>query len=338
MAETHTSRTSGHDGETESIAIREAINAALAEELARDEDVLLLGEDVGTSGGVFGKTDGLLDEFGDDRVRDTPITEAGFVGASVGAAATGLRPVVEIMFNTFLGVATDQLLNQVAKMRYMLGGQVELPLTILTQEALGRNAAAQHSGSLHTWFAHLPGVKVVAPGTAAATKGLLKASIRSDDPVLFFENLMIYEQEGPVPTDESFTLPIGQAGVERVGEDVTVVATHRLVGETLALAEDLAGEVSLEVIDPRTLYPLDVETIASSVSKTGRLVVADESPLSYGTHAEIMAIAMENCFFDLDAPVQRVGVPDVNIPFSPPLEDEVTPMREDVERAVRRLT
>jgi len=319
------------------MTIREAIRDALREEMERDENVFLLGEDVGVYGGVFEVTGGLLEEFDENRVRDTPISEAAIVGASVGAAATGSRPVAEIMFSDFLGVAGEQIINQMAKMRYMFGGKTQMPVTVRTTEGGGMGAASQHSGTLHTWFAHLPGIKAVTPGTPAAAKGLLKSAIRSNDPVFFFENKTIYEQEGEVPRDEDFTIPLGTANVERQGEDVTVVATQRLVGESLSVADELEGDVSVEVIDLRSLYPLDTETLVDSVEKTGRLVVADESPLSYGTHAEIMARVVENAFYSLDAPLQRVGVPDTHVPFSPGLESEVLPSAEDVTAAIERV-
>lgn len=320
--------------ETETMTVREAIRLALREEMDRDDDVVVLGEDVATFGGVLGVTEGLLDEFGEDRIVDTPISEAGFIGASVGAAATGLRPVPEVMFVDFIGVPMEQIHNQLAKMRYMFGGKAELPVTIRTTEGGGQRAASQHSSSYHTWFAHLPGVKAVTPGTPRAAKGLLKTAIRSNDPVVFFENKVMYENSGEVPVDEDFTIPLGEANVEREGEDVTVVASQRLVEETLETAEDLSGDVSVEVLDVRSLYPLDTETIVDSVEKTGRLVVADESPLSYGAHAEIATRVMEDGFYSLDAPIQRVGIPDVHVPFSPPLEDEVVPHGEDVRAAI----
>ncbi|WP_254545993.1 alpha-ketoacid dehydrogenase subunit beta [Halomarina pelagica] len=323
--------------QTRTMTMREAIREAIREELARDDDVFLMGEDVGRFGGVLEVTAGLLDEFGDDRVRDTPISEAGFMGAGIGAAATGTRPVVEIMFSDFLGVCSEQVMNQMAKMRYMFGGKTEMPITVRTTEGGGMGAASQHSGTVHTWFAHFPGLLAVTPGTPAAAKGLLKSAIRSDDPVFFFENKMTYEQQGEVPVDEDFTLPLGEARVEREGDDVTVVASQRLVGESLDVAEDLAGDVSVEVIDVRSLYPLDTDTLVGSLEKTGRMVVADESPLSYGVHAEVMARMMENAFFSLDAPIQRVGVPDTHIPFSPALEGEVLPSADDVRTAVERI-
>jgi acetoin:2,6-dichlorophenolindophenol oxidoreductase subunit beta len=325
--------------ETETMTVREAIRQALREELERDEDVYLMGEDVGLFGGVLEVTSGLFDEFGARRVRDTPISEAGFMGAATGAAATGTRPVVELMFSDFAGVSMEQIMNQMAKMRYMFGGKAEMPVTVRTTEGGGMGAASQHSGTIHTWIAHFPGLKAVAPGTAASAKGLTKAAIRSDDPVFVFENKMIYEQQGAVPVDEEFTIPIGEAAIEREGKDVTVVATQRLVGESLATADRLADSgIDTEVIDVRSLYPLDTETIVESVRKTGRLIVADESPLSYGTHAEIIARVQEEAFFSLDAPIQRVGTPDTHIPFSPPLEQEVLPGGDDVREAIERVT
>ncbi|WP_254768163.1 alpha-ketoacid dehydrogenase subunit beta [Salinilacihabitans rarus] len=331
------SDTGGEVANTETMTVREAIREAMREELDRDEDVFLMGEDVGVFGGVFDVSGDLYEEFGEERVRDTPISEAGFMGAGVGAAATGSRPIVEIMFADFLGVSMEQVMNQMAKMRYMFGGKTEMPVTVRTTEGGGMGAASQHSGTVHTWIAHFPGLLAVTPGTPAAAKGLLKSAIRSNDPVFFFENKMIYERSGEVPTDPDFTLPLGEASVEREGEDVTVVATQRLVGESLDVADDLDGDVSVEVIDLRSLYPLDTDTLVESVEKTGRLVVADESPLSYGTHAEVLTRVLENGFFSLDAPPERVGVPDTHVPFSPPLEQEVLPGGEDVRAAIERL-
>jgi len=319
---------------TETLQFREALNGALHEEFARDDSVFLMGEDV--SEGMFGVTTGLESEYGEPRVRDTPISEAGFVGAGVGAAATGSRPVVDMGFASFLGVAFEQVHNQMTQLRYMFGGKIDVPIVVRAAEGAGQRAAAQHSKTLHTLFAHLPGAYVVAPGTPRAAKGLQKAAIRADDPVFLFEHKLQYQQEGEVPIDESFTVPLGEASVEREGDDVTVVATQRYVRAALEVAEDLAGEVDVEVIDPRSLYPLDTETITDSLAKTGRLVVADESPLSYGLHAEVFARAGEAAFWDLDAPLQRVGVPDTPIPFSPSMEDEVVPNDDDIRAAIRR--
>jgi pyruvate dehydrogenase E1 component beta subunit len=323
--------------DTETMTVREAIRQALREEMERDEDVYVMGEDVGRFGGVLGVTGDLVEQFGEKRVRDTPISEAGFTGAAVGAAATGTRPVVEIMFSDFIGVCSEQILNQMAKNRYMFGGKTEMPVTIRTTEGGGMGAASQHSGTIHTWFAHLPGIMAVAPGTARAAKGLTKSAIRSNDPVIVFENKQIYEQEGEVPVSEDYTIPLGTASVEREGDDVTVVATQRMVGESLELADELEGETSVEVIDLQSLYPMDTDTLLKSVEKTGRLVVADESPLSYGTHAEVVARVQEEGFFSLDAPIQRVGVSDTHIPFSPVLEEEILPYGDDVRAAIDRV-
>lgn len=320
--------------ETETATIRDAVNDTLREEMHRDEDVLLYGEDVAEYEGIFKTTRGLLDEFDWDRVRDTPISEAGFVGAGIGAALNGIRPVVEVMYVDFFGVACEQMLNQAAKLRYAHGDAIPMPVTFRTTEGAAGGQAPQHSSTMHTWFAHLPGVKAVAPGTPHATKGALKAAIRSDDPVVFFENKSTYAYEGEVPVDD-YVHPLGEASVERAGDDVTVVATQRLLHEALELADE--HDQDLEVIDPVSLYPLDVETIANSLRKTGRLVIADESTLSYGLHGEIMARVVEEEFFELDAPPQRVGVPDVHVPFSPPLEETVTPTKEDIANAIQRL-
>lgn len=324
--------------EVQTMTVREAIREAMREEMRRDEDVFLMGEDIGVMQGVLDVTGNLYEEFGPDRVRDTPISEAGYIGAATGAAATGSRPVAELMFSDFIGVSMEQIMNQMAKMRYMFGGKTEMPVTVRTTEGGGMGAASQHSGTVHTWIAHFPGLLAVTPGTPKAAKGLLKSAIRSDDPVFFFENKMIYEQEGDVPTDEDFTIPLGEANVEREGEDVTVVATQRLVSESLSVAGELEGDIDVEVIDLRSLYPLDTDTIIDSLGKTGRLVVADESPLSYGAQAEIVSRAVEDGFYSLDAPIQRVGVPDTHMPFSPSLEGEVLPDANDVRNAIERIT
>jgi pyruvate/2-oxoglutarate/acetoin dehydrogenase E1 component len=321
---------------TEELSYREAINRALFEELRLDDDVLLLGENIGDFGGSFNVTAGLIDEFGPERVRETPISEAGFVGAGVGAAMTGLRPVLDVSFADFLGVPFEQLFNQASKMRYMLDGSVDVPIAIRSKEGAGQSGAAQHSKTPHAMFAHMTGLKVVAPGTPRAAKGLFKAAIRSNDPVLFFENKLLYEDHGEVPTSDDFTVPIGEARVAREGSDVTLVATQRLLRDALAVADDLAGEVDVEVVDPQSLYPLDTETIADSVAKTHRLVVADESPLSYGIHAEIVTRVVEEAFFSLDAPVERIGVPDTPLPYSPNLESAVLPDEDEIRGALRR--
>ena len=324
--------------DTEHRTFREAVRDALDEELERDDDVFLMGEDIGEGGHVYKVTEGLWEKYGGERVRDSPLSEAAILGAGVGAAANGSRPVVDMMFSDFLGVCTEQILNQMSKLHYMFGGKIEIPLLVRASEGAGMNAAAQHSKTVHTVFAHMTGTKAVAPGTPAAAKGLTKSAIRSDDPVFFFEHKLLYDHDGEVPTDPDYTMPIGRARVEREGADVTVVATQNYVRQALGVADDLAGDVSVEVIDPLSLYPLDTETIVESVRKTGRLVVADESPLSYGTHAEIMARVNESAFFSLDAPMQRVGVPDTPVPFTPPLEDEVVPTGADIRTAIERIT
>jgi pyruvate dehydrogenase E1 component beta subunit len=322
--------------ETTELSVREAIRRAMYEEMDRDERVFLQGIDVASRGGVFELLPGLADEFGEERVRNTPISEAAVVGTGLGAAATGMRPVVEIMYSGFLGVPMDQLLNQVAKMRYMFGGDLSLPLTIRTQNTSGYRAAAQHSQSLHNLIAAIPGIRVVCTSTPADALGLLKAAIRHDDPVLVFEHAGTYNRSGPVPESE-YTLPLGEAAVERDGEDVTVVATGRQLWNALEAADRLDGEVDVEVVSPRSFSPLDVDTIAASARKTGRCVVVDETPLRMGSQSDLAALIAEEAFFDLDFPVQRIGVDDVPIPFSPPLEDEVIPGVDDIVAEARRL-
>lgn len=318
----------------ETLSFREAERRAIREEMLRDESVFVMGQDE-EDGGSFEVTAGLHDEFGFDRVRNTPISEAAQVGSAVGAAATGLRPIVNLSFSDFIGVCYDQIMNQAGKTRYMFDGLLDVPIVVRAIEGAGLNAAAQHSSTVHSMVAHLPGIKAVAPGTPEAAYGLMKAAIRSDDPVVFFENKTIYERSGPVPTDgEDAVVPLGEAAVERRGDDVTVIATQRLLGEALSAAEELQGRYDVEVIDPRSLYPLDTDTIADSVRKTGRIVVADESALSYGTHAEIITRMAEEAFWSLDAPVQRVGVPDVPIPFAPSMEDELVPGDAEIRAAI----
>jgi pyruvate dehydrogenase E1 component beta subunit len=323
--------------DTQEMAVRDVINQTLGEEMERDERVYIQGVDVAGRGGTSNILEGLDDRFGRDRVRNTPISEVAMVGSGLGAAATGMRPVVEVMYCGFLGVAGDQLLNQVAKMRYMFGGKLDLPLVIRTKNVMGARAAAQHSQSLHHWMAAIPGITVVCISTPEDTKGLLTAAVRSDDPVIVFEHGGVYNRSGPVPTEE-YVFEIGEAAVERPGEDVTVVATQQQLWNALDAADRLAEDgLSVEVVNPRTISPLDVETIADSVRKTGRCVVVDESPLSYGTQSQIAATITESAFFDLDFPVQRVGIDNVPTPFSPVLEDEVVPDTEDILESVRML-
>jgi pyruvate dehydrogenase E1 component beta subunit len=322
---------------SEERTVRETINRTLAAEMERDDRVYIQGIDVAGRGGTSNILKGLDDQFGTERVRNTPISEAAMVGSGLGAAATGMRPVVEVMYCGFLGVAGDQLLNQVAKMRYMFGGKLDLPLTIRTKNVMGANAAAQHSQALHHWIAAIPGIKVVCVSTPEDTKGLLTAAVRSDDPVVVFEHGSVYNRSGPVPTGD-YVVPIGEAAVERTGEDVTVVATQKQLWNALDAAERLASEgVSVEVVSPRTISPLDTETIAASARKTGRCVVVDETPLRYGTQSQLSASITEEAFFDLDFPVQRIGVDNVPTPFSPTLEDEILPDTDEIVDTVRGL-
>lgn len=324
----------GEDGE---IPMRVAINQALAGELERDEATYLIGEDIGEAGGSFAITRGLVEEFGNDRVVDTPISEAAIVGSSAGAALTGSRPVAEIMYADFLGLATDQLLNQAGLFKYMFGGDATVPMTVRTVNGGAEfNAAAQHSKSLHGLFMHVAGLRVVVASTPYDAKGLLASSIRCDDPVVFFEHMGLYNREGEVP-EGTYTLPLGEAAVEREGEDVTVVATQRMLHESLDVAESLAGEISVEVISPRTLKPLDRETLAASAKKTGRVVVADESLVQNGPASYIARCIEEDAFYYMEAPAAVVGVDDAPVPFSPSLVDAVVPDAEDVEAAIRSL-
>jgi pyruvate dehydrogenase E1 component beta subunit len=312
-----------------------AITEALAEEMARDERVILLGEDIGAPGGTFGATRGLYQQFGKARVRDTPISETAIVGAAIGAAANGLRPVVEIMFMDFIATCWDQVVNQMAKMRYMFGGQVRLPLVLRTHVGAGLNAGPQHSGSLEAWAVHVPGLKVVMPATPADAKGLLKAAIRDDNPVIVVENKTMYSMKGEVPAGDH-VVPIGRAAVRREGRDVTVVALSRMVGQALEAASGAAREgIEVEVIDPRSVSPLDQDCVLASVRKTGRLVVAHEAWAPCGMGAEIAALAAEHALFALKAPVRRVTPPFTPVPFSPPMERFWLPDAGRILAAVR---
>jgi len=314
-----------------------AIADAIGEEMARDERVILLGEDVGAPGGTFGATKGLHQQFGGERVRDTPISETAIVGAAVGAAANGLRPIVEIMFMDFIGTCWDQVVNQMAKMRYMFGGQMRLPLVLRTHTGAGLNAGPQHSGSLEAWAVHVPGLKVVMPSTPADIKGLLKSAIRDDNPVIVVENKTLYAMKGEVPAGEHL-VPIGRAEVKREGKDVTVVALSRMVHEALKAAELLSKDgISVEVLDPRTLSPLDRDALLASVAKTGRLVIAHEAWGPCGFGAEVAAIAADAGFRSLKAPVRRVTPPFTPVPFSPPMEKFWLPDAGKIAAAVREV-
>ncbi len=313
-----------------------AIPEAIAQCMREDPDIFLAGEDVAGYGGVFGTTRGLLDEFGPERVVDTPISEAGLVGLGVGAAAVGLRPIIEIMFMDFIGIAMDQLVNQMAKMKYMFGGKVRLPITIRTMGGAGMSMAAQHSQSLEAWLCHVPGLKVVMPSTPYDAKGLLVAAIRDDNPVIVVENKLSLGFTGDVP-EELYEVPLGVARVAREGTDATVVATGRMVGESLAAAEALAADgIDVEVVDPRTLSPLDLPALVTSVKKTNRCVVVHEAVRFAGFGAEIAAAISEEAFDHLDAPVARVGAPFSPVPFSPALEKLYVPDAARIAAEVRR--
>ncbi|MBO8174978.1 MAG: alpha-ketoacid dehydrogenase subunit beta [Thermococcus sp.] len=320
------------------ITFAQAINEALDYEMSKDEKVIIMGEDVGRYGGIFGATAGLYEKYGPERVRDTPISEAGFIGAAIGAAATGLlRPVVELMFIDFLGVTFDQIFNQAAKMRYMFGGKAKIPMVLRTTCGAGFAAAAQHSQSLHALFIHVPGLKVIMPSTPYDAKGLLIASIEDDDPVVFIEHKGLYGIKGPVP-EEPYSIPLGEADIKKEGKDVTIVATAAMVHKALEAAKKLKEEgISVEVVDPRTLVPLDVDTIVNSIKKTGRLVVVDEGYPRCSFATDIAAIAASKAFEYLKAPVKLVTPPATPIPFSPALEKEWIPSAEKIEKAVKEI-
>ena len=316
------------------ISFREAIIEAMAEEMRRDETVFLIGEDVGKSGGIFKCSEGLFEEFGGDRVIDAPIAEAGYIGVSVGAAMTGMRPIAELMFGDFSLLTMDQLVNQAAKVRYMTGGQCKVCLTVRLSMGAGRSSAAQHSQSLHALFSHIPGLKVAVPSCPEDVKGLLKTAIRDDNPVLVFEDKMMYNDVGPVPREE-YTIPFGEAAIRREGSDVTLVGTSSMVGLALEAAEALEAEgVSAEVIDPRTLFPLDTETMVASVQKTGYAVVVDEGVARFGVTGEIASRISEAAFDYLDAPVMRIAAADVPVPFSPSLEMPTIPNLDRIVETV----
>jgi pyruvate/2-oxoglutarate/acetoin dehydrogenase E1 component len=319
------------------ITYREALSEAIREEMLRDPQVFIMGEDIADPlGGSFKVTLGMSTEFGTDRVRNTPISEAGFIGAALGAAMTGMRPIVELMYIDFTGICGDQIFNQIAKIRYMSGGQVKVPLVIRTKGGGGRSAATQHSQSLEAWYTHVPGLYVVMPSTPYDAKGLLKTAIRDDNPVVFIEHNFMYNVKGAVPTQE-YTLPIGEADIKRSGKDVTVIATSLMVHKALDAAKALADQgIDVEVVDPRSLFPLDFNTILASVKKTRRVVVVHEACKTCGWGAEVAARITEEAFDYLDAPVQRVGALDVPIPFSPKMEQFVLPNADKITAAVRQ--
>jgi len=318
------------------LTYREAVRDALARALREDESVFLMGEDIAEMGGSMAVTQGLLAEFGPKRIRNTPISEIAIVGSGIGAAIQGMRPVVEIMYEDFLTLSMEQLVNQAAKHRTMSGGQVKVPLTIRTQGGAGWSPGAQHAQQLEAWFVHVPGLKVVFASTPEDVRGLLWSSIYDDNPVVFFEHRTLYSLKGEVP-DELEPIPLGKARVHREGEDVTVVATGRLVHEALKAAEEAEGEgISVEVVDPRTLQPLDEETIVASVRKTTRCVTAHEAVVRGGFGAELAAVIQHGAFDWLDAPIERVGAKFAPLPFAPAMEQWVVPHAEDVLEAIRR--
>ncbi|HWQ77105.1 MAG TPA: alpha-ketoacid dehydrogenase subunit beta [Syntrophomonas sp.] len=315
----------------------EAIAEAMLLEMRKDPTVFLLGEDVGLIGGGFGASQGLYAEFGRERVIDSPISETAIIGAAVGAAAVGLRPIAELMFVDFIGVALDEILNQAAKMRYMFGGKAKVPMVMRAASGAGMNCAAQHSQSLEATLTHIPGIKVIMPSTPADAKGLLTAAIRDDNPVMFLEHKMLYGMKGDVPEGE-YVIPIGKADIKRAGSDVTIVTWSLMVHKALAAAETLSKEgISAEVLDLRTLSPLDTDAIFSSIRKTGRLVIVHESVEYGGFGGEIAALVADECFDLLNAPIKRVAAPFSPVPYSPALESEYVPNEDKIIKAVKEL-
>jgi acetoin:2,6-dichlorophenolindophenol oxidoreductase subunit beta len=329
--------TAGVSRSARELTFGQAIKEGLAEEMRRDPRIFIIGEDVAEAGTVFKVLAGLVDEFGPERVIDSPISEAGITGLGVGAAMTGMRPVVDLMFGDFMALAMDQIANQAAKVHYMSGGKLRVPMVIRTTMGATRRSAAQHSQSLYAWVAHVPGLKVVLPSTPADAKGLLKAAIRDENPVLFFEDKMMYQLKGSVPEGD-YTIPLGVADIKRPGSDITLVATSSMVQVALAAATQLdASGISAEVVDPRTLFPLDAEALVASVRRTGRAIVVDEGYERYGITAEIAAVIADGAFDYLDAPVKRLGALNVPVPFSPTLEDQTVPTPERLTAMARSL-
>jgi pyruvate/2-oxoglutarate/acetoin dehydrogenase E1 component len=319
------------------VTFAEAVREALAEEMRRDARVCILGEDVAEAGTPFKVLSGLFEEFGKERVINTPISEAGFTGIGVGAAMTGLRPVVDIMFGDFSTLIMDQMVNQAAKVHYMSGGKWKVPMVLRTTMGATRRSAAQHSQSLQAWFSHIPGLKVVLPSTPYDAKGLLKSAIRDENPVVFIEDKMMFRMKGPVPSGE-YTIPLGVADRKREGSDITIVATSSMVQVALGAAGMLETEgISVEVIDPRTTWPLDEKTLVDSAKKTSRVIVMDEGYGRYGVTAELASVIADQAFFHLDQPVKRLGAMHVPIPFSPPLEDMTVPTEQSVCELARAM-
>lgn len=320
------------------ITYSEAIREAMVEEMRANPSVFLMGEDVGVFNGVWGVSNGMLAEFGHERVRDTAISELNIIGSGLGAALVGMRPIVEIMFGDFLMCAGDQLVNQVAKARFMSGGKANVPLTIRVASGAPGSSAAQHSQSPESWFMNVPGLKIVTPATPADAKGLLKTAIRGEDPVLFFEHKMLYALTGPVPEDLDFMVPFGEAAVVCEGKDVTIIGVGIMVQKALAAARQLSSKgIDAEVIDPRTLVPLDKVTLINSVAKTGRVIIAHEAHLRSGPGAEISAMLAEEAIEYLDGPIIRIGAMNVPLPYSPELENHVLPNENDIVQAALKL-
>ncbi|MGQ3381086.1 alpha-ketoacid dehydrogenase subunit beta [Priestia endophytica] len=321
---------------TREITYLEAVREAMSQEMRQNEDVFILGEDIGVYGGAFGVTRGMIEEFGPERVRNTPISEAAIAGGAVGAALTGMRPILELQFSDFITIAMDQLVNQAAKTRYMFGGKGKVPMVVRTPAGSGTGAAAQHSQSLEAWMAHIPGLKVIQPSNAYDAKGLLKAAMDDDNPVIFYEHKLLYRTQCDVP-EEQYSIPLGKADIKREGKDVTIVATAIMVHKALEAAAELEKEgIEVEIIDPRTIVPLDEETIIESVKKTGRLIVVHEAVKRGGFGGEIASMIAESEAFDyLDSPIKRLGGLAVPIPYNPTLEKAVVPQVPDIIEAVK---
>ena len=323
--------------QTRELTMAEAVREAIAEEMRRDPRVFVIGEDVAEAGTPFKVLSGLVSEFGVQRVIDTPISEPGFTGIAVGAAMTGMRPVVDIMFGDFITLIMDQMVNQAAKIHYMSGGKFKVPMVLRTTLGATRRSGAQHSQSLHALFSHIPGLKVVVPSTPADAKGLLKSAIRDENPVAFFEHKMMFRNKGPVPEGE-FTIPLGVADIKRSGNDITMIATSNMVSVALLAAQRLAEKgIDSEVVDPRTIFPLDKTALIESAKKTGRVLIIDEGYTQFGVTAEIASVIAEGAFYFLDAPVKRLGAMDVPVPFSPALEDLTVPNVASVTAAAESL-
>lgn len=323
---------------TREITYLEAVREAMSQEMRKNEDVFILGEDIGLYGGAFGVTRGMFDEFGPERIRNTPISESAIAGCAVGAALTGMRPILELQFSDFITIAMDQIVNQAAKSRYMFGGKGKVPMVLRTPGGSGTGAAAQHTQSLEAWTAHIPGLKVVQPSTAYDAKGLLKAAMDDDNPVIFYEHKLAYKTSCHVP-EEQYSIPLGVADIKREGKDVTIVATSYMVHKALEAAAELENDgIDVEVVDPRTLVPLDKETIIKSVKKTGKLIVLHEAVKRGGYGAEIASVVTESEAFDyLDAPVVRLGGKEVPMPYNPNLEKAAVPQVPDIIAAVKEI-